>query len=79
MVEESSILPLSISANAEQINPKDAFFEYHSPATFYPSPSTKQSLLEYKRADGNLAGFWLLERDDGVDDICRLVQPSERP
>ena len=78
MVEESSAAPPSISADAEQINPEDAVFEYHSPATFYPSPSTTQSLLEFKRANGNRAGFWYLERDDGLDEICRLVQPSEQ-
>jgi hypothetical protein len=73
IVEESSAPPPSISVDAEQINPKDIIFEYRSPATFYPSPSTKQSFLEYKRADGNRGGFWHLERDDGEDEICRLV------
>jgi len=72
MVEESSAAPPSISADAEQINPEDAVFEYRSPATFYPSPSTKQSLLECKRADGNGVSFWYFERDDGVDEICRI-------
>jgi hypothetical protein len=42
VVEESPVPPLSISADAEQINPKDAVFEYHSPAIFCPSPSTEQ-------------------------------------
>ena len=57
LVKESSAAPPSISAAPEQINPEDAVFEYHSPATFDHSPSTKQSCLECKRADASQVGF----------------------
>jgi len=66
MVEESSAAPPSISVDAEQVKPEDAVLEYHSPATFYPPPSTKPSLLEYKSATDNRGSFWSLEQDDGL-------------